>query len=736
MKTYKVAIALFLLVLLWATPMVYAQQGSSTTLRYTTTHPAGGCTYGYVSLKKADGTLKGCIAGTWGDLISGGGLGPTGPTGPTGAQGATGPTGPTGASVTGPTGPTGPTLSGLTNTALVTAAGPTSIQTPAATATMDSSGNIATPGGVTTGVGSGVAGFVGSTAGTAPSLVANTWSWIAGTTAPAAGAVYVYPTASGTGFMLATNSSGTHTVTHVAASGTGSICLTVSCSMTTPALGTPSAVVLTNGTGLPVGSGISGLGAGIATFLATPTSANLAAAVSDETGSGAAVFGTSPTIVTPTIASFTNATHTHQNAAGGGTLVEAALVLTDITTANVSTSAHGFTPKLPNDATKFLNGVGAFTVPAGSGGGGGWLGYSGAGLTVSGTQYFPITGGGIPSSTETDVDVPAASAATIANLYVESSVAVGAGTTLTVTFRQAGSDTTLTCAISGGATTKCNDTTHSFTPASNDLMAVKTVVTGTPIVGTINLMFVYTVGTTNVGLTNLTFTGGLISVATATTTPALTVAGTSGGVPYFSSSSAWASSAALAANGFVYGGGAGAAPAATTQCAANTLPHGNGASAPTCSAVVGADMTANTVTSTQMAVVNTRRTVCLPAGTKNASAALVDNDLADSDTYFIPAASTVVEVTVHADAGTPNMILGRDRAGTVVNLTSSALATAASGAIACSNTGGTTGLDATTTCSSTLQNTGLNAGDWLKMVSGTAGGTAKQAVGCVTFTVN
>ena len=64
------------------------------------------------------------------------------------------------------------------------------------------------------------------------------------------------------------------------------------------------------------------------------------------------------------------------------------------------------------------------------------------------------------------------------------------------------------------------------------------------------------------------FTGGLISVSgspiTTSGTLALTVAGTSGGVPYFSSASTWASSAALAANAIVLGGGAGAAPATTT----------------------------------------------------------------------------------------------------------------------------------------------------------------------------
>lgn len=64
------------------------------------------------------------------------------------------------------------------------------------------------------------------------------------------------------------------------------------------------------------------------------------------------------------------------------------------------------------------------------------------------------------------------------------------------------------------------------------------------------------------------FTGGLISVAgspiTTSGTLALTVAGTSGGIPYFSSASTWATSAALTASALVVGGGAGAAPATTT----------------------------------------------------------------------------------------------------------------------------------------------------------------------------
>jgi hypothetical protein len=42
---------------------------------------------------------------------------------------------------------------------------------------------------------------------------------------------------------------------------------------------------------------------------------------------------------------------------------------TNITTNDVSTTKHGLAPKLPNDATKYLDGTGAYSVPAGGGGG-------------------------------------------------------------------------------------------------------------------------------------------------------------------------------------------------------------------------------------------------------------------------------------------------------------------------------------------------------------------------------
>jgi hypothetical protein len=72
-----------------------------------------------------------------------------------------------------------------------------------------------------------------------------------------------------------------------------------------PALGTPASGVLANCTGLPIATGVSNLGTGVATFLTTPSSANLLAALTDETGTGANVFANTPTLVTPVIGAAT-----------------------------------------------------------------------------------------------------------------------------------------------------------------------------------------------------------------------------------------------------------------------------------------------------------------------------------------------------------------------------------------------------------------------------------------------
>ena len=216
-----------------------------------------------------------------------GAVGATGPTGPTGAAstvvGPTGPTGPSGA--TGPTGPTGTTgVTGATG-----ATGPTG----------------------TTGA-TGPTGTTGATGATGPAGTLSTVLPVALGAASAGVATlaskddHVHPT---TGVGLTANPLSQFAATTSAQllgvisdeTGTGSLVFATSPVLTTPDLGTPTAAVLTSATGLPISTGVSGLGTGVATFLATPSSANLISAVTDETGTGSLVFGTSPTIATPVI---------------------------------------------------------------------------------------------------------------------------------------------------------------------------------------------------------------------------------------------------------------------------------------------------------------------------------------------------------------------------------------------------------------------------------------------------
>lgn len=160
-------------------------------------------------------------------------------------------------------------------------------------------------------------------------------------------------------------------------------------------------------------------------------------------------------------------------------------------------------------------------------GGGGMFGYSDNGLTLTaGTRFVPIYGSGTPSTTEADYATKSPSATTATNLQVNLSADPGAGQTLVVTLRKAGSDTALTCTVTGGSGVVCQDLTHSVSVAQNDLIDWKVVTTGT-FVATPSVTILANNGTSNVGVTSIATTSpitggtitttGTIACATCTT---------------------------------------------------------------------------------------------------------------------------------------------------------------------------------------------------------------------------
>jgi hypothetical protein len=135
---------------------------------------------------------------------------------------------------------------------------------------------------------------------------------------------------------------------------------------------------------------------------------------------------------------------------------------------------------------------------------------------------------------------------------------------------------------------------------------------------------------------------------------------------------------------------------------------------------------------------NANRTCSLVYGSDNPAVSVLQNaDIAPQGRQcFISNTSTIVEIDVSADAGTPSVVINKNHAGSKTNVLSSALATASAGGIACSNTTGLVGIDGVTLCSATLQNTSLAKGDYIETITATAGGTARRISIFVTFTSN
>jgi Concanavalin A-like lectin/glucanases superfamily len=116
---------------------------------------------------------------------------------------------------------------------------------------------------------------------------------------------------------------------------------------------------------LTLGSGLSVDGAGVI------TAAGGGGSYTDEQAQDAvgAMLVDSPTIDL----TYTDATPSLTASVIDGSITEAKLGLTDVTTSNASTTAHGLLRKLSGTATEYLNGAGSWTIPAGGGGESYWI---------------------------------------------------------------------------------------------------------------------------------------------------------------------------------------------------------------------------------------------------------------------------------------------------------------------------------------------------------------------------
>ena len=322
------------------------------------------------------------------------------------------------------------------------------------------------------------------------------------------------------------------------------------------------------------------------------------------------------------------------------------------------------------------------------------------------------------------------------------SVAIGTGSTAFTT--QAG------LAYSAGARVRASSTAD----GTNYMEGLATAYSGTTLTVNVtatggsgahadwNINLVGQPGTNGEGsgtVTSVGFSGGLVTVTNPSAAASMTVAGTSGGIPYFSSASTWASSGALAANGVVLGGGAGTAPSVTSADTTATHSLFATAGAPAFRAIAAGDLPVGTA----------RRTCIIDNDTQSATALTAAQF---SGHCAIPAAATIVEVDVMGGTqtltgsataptftGTGSIQLGKytlSTSASVTGLLSGALPTVSGKACALTGTAGTCINGLTSSATITISTTTLAAGDVLYVSAATADAAQTWYTVTVVYTVN
>jgi len=302
----------------------------------------------------------------------------------------------------------------------------------------------------------------------------------------------------------------------------------------------------------------AGLGTGIPTFLSTPSSANLAAAVTDETGSGSLVFATSPSLTTPNLGTPSAINLTNATALPLGTAVSGTLAV-----GNGGTGLSSLTV----DRIPYGNGTGAYN--------------SSTALTYNGTVFKVGSTAALSGTTN-----PIAAFTGAANAYVEAYIynatAGGSSSADFVAYPDVGVNSS-TYSDATFSVTGPNES-YVFASAPSGASQTGNLVYATDSTGTANSHQWYVGGFAQAkGAWKMQLTSTGLQLANALAVgyggTGLT-SGTSGGIPYFSSASTIASSAALTANALVVGGGAGVSPTVLASGTSGQLLVSAGSSVP------------------------------------------------------------------------------------------------------------------------------------------------------------